>query len=642
MKLLRTRLVWVTYPFFWRGAREHRLALLVLVLLSIALGVVPTLKSELESGLLQHVSDMLRERPSAQAAAAPQMPGPLERPLQRFAKPDPSDEGGLPERLARWMFQGLLILPAVLLYAAIAASEFLLAWWSKAIQARAGKSIFGQLRDEGMRKSLYSDPSELPITSNIAGQQANAIQQGSTSVANTWSYLLDASQYIFALVTTLVLVATKNTLFACLALLLVLAQAGISVWQARKLHAERTALDRTRNLLVAQTDEALSKREILAAYEQQEVYADKLDRIGSEFADIERRLEVAEQRFRGLSQLLVDYGRVAILVLAAVFAAYFGQASVSNIGDAYFLISIYVRMLVPASNLLSRYDSIKRSESTSNAFLDLLEVRPVAAGGQAAAMPDTAWQSQQPVRFCAVSFRYRADDTKPVLTQLNLEIPAGRTTLLLGPSGCGKSTIARLILRFWRPTAGSIEAGGRDIEQWTPQQLRAHMSYVAQGDHIIDETVRENLSWTSKDPIPDARLREVLQSARIGTPPGHQDLLDVPAKELSLGQQQRLSVARVLLDESEIVIMDEPLAGTDVFTFRDMLPLLSGVLRSRGHTVLMISHRLAFASCADHVVVLGSECQVLEQGSPADLLAQGGTFAQLHAASSAELQIAST
>ncbi|WP_326541368.1 ABC transporter ATP-binding protein [Pseudorhodoferax sp.] len=639
MNILRTRLVRVTGPFFWRGVKEHRWALLLLIVLSIALGVVPTLKSELESGLMQHVSDMLRQQSSAAEGGTSQAMAPLAQPLRRFeGDKDPTRERGLPERLADWLFSGLLIVPAVLLYCAIAALEFAIALSSKAIQARAGKSIFGHLRDDGMRKSLYSDPSQLPAGSNLAGQHANAIQQGATSVSNTWSYTLDASQYLFALGTTLLLVATKNPLFAALVLALVAAQAAVSLWQARRLHRERTELDRTRNLLVAQTDEALSKREILAAYEQQDVYARKLDVIGTEYADIERRLEVGEQRFRGLSSLLMDFGRVAILLLAVLFAVYFGGASVGNVGDAYFLVSIYIRMLVPANNLLSKYDSMKRSEATSNAFLDLLETKRASEPADGP-LPDGQWQAQQPIRFDKVSFKYRGQDARQVLEDFSLTIPPGKTTLLLGPSGCGKSTIARLILKFWPPSEGGIRVGGRDIAQWTSHQVRSHMSYVSQGDHIVDETVRENMGWTSATQLPDEELRKALASARIATPHGYEDLLDVPAKELSLGQQQRLSVARVLLDQSEIVIMDEPLAGTDVFTFRDMLPLLTQVLRERQHTVLMISHRLAFASCADHVVVLDSRCRVLEQGSPVELLARRGTFAELHAASTAELRI---
>lgn len=637
---LRTqkRMLGLTLPIFKSRLRRHTRQLIFLGVLSLLLGVVPTLKSEIESGVLQQINDTVRS--SSRLGSGGQV---FSVPLGRFSgqRGQTSEQEGIPERLAKLVFRNITLGGAILAYLLIAVVAFVIELGSKSAQAAISKDLFARLRGEGMRRGLLTDPSDLPSFQNVAGQYSAAIQQGASTVSNTYSYMLDAGQHIFALVTTVVLVATKNWAFALFALTLVLGQVGISMLQARRLAKKRTELDRTRNDLMGRTDDILSKREILVAYEQQDKYAKKLDYITDEYAEVERRLEVGEQKYKGLSELLTDYGRILILLLALALALFLGQSAISDIGDAYFLISIYVRIFVPASNLLTRYDSIKRSEATSKTFLDVLQSGEQESRRMNLPKTSPEWLEGRDIRFSEVFFRYDPKkDERDVLHNCTFTIPAGKTTLMLGPSGCGKTTVARLLLKFWPLRGGSIEIGGHDIGQFSPHDVRAHMSYVSQGDHIVEDTIQENLSWGySKNGITPERMREVLALVGVATPHGYEDILKVPARELSIGQQQRLSIARMMLDESEIVIMDEPLAGVDVFTIRDLLPHLIRLLKERNHTVIMISHRLAFAGCADHVVVLNNTGEIVEEGEPRDLFQKNGVFATLHAASVAELSL---
>jgi ABC-type multidrug transport system fused ATPase/permease subunit len=603
------------------------------------LGVVPTLKSELESGVVQEINDAVRPAPTL----GPQVkPGELfDIPLDRFNQGTTSSQDGIPERLARLLFRNVTLGWAVIVYLLIAVIVFGIELGSKAIQAFVSKDLFAELRGEGLRRGLLTDPSALPAFNNIAGQYAAAIQQGATNVSNTYGYMLDAGQHIFALVTTIVLVATKSWIFALCALGLALGQVVISVVQARRLATKRNELDRTRNALVGRSDDILSKREILLAYEQEDAYVRKLDTLTNTYAEVDRRLAVSEQKYTGLVQLLSDVGRILILLLALALALVFGQSAIGNIGDAFFLISIYVRIFVPSSNLLMRYDSIKRSEATSKTFLDVIQSAEQKTRGSNTGKDEPQWLENRDINFSQVYFRYSPEDKKDVLHSCTFTVPAGKTTLLLGPSGSGKTTIARLLLKFWRHDQGSIQVGGRQINEYSGREVRAHMSYVSQGDHIVDDTIRDNLSWgfSKTGSISPERMRDVIDVVAIDTSHKAGDILDWLAKDLSIGEQQRLSIARMMLDESEIVIMDEPLAGVDVFTIRDLLPHLTRLLRERNHTVVMISHRLAFAGCADHVVVLNALGEVVEQGAPKDLILSQGVFASLHDAAVAELSL---
>ena len=628
----------LTFPILKRRFQQYKKELVILGILSLMLGVVPTLKSELESGVIQEINNVVVQ--SSSVSSPPPAGSVIGVPLQRFRDNRASDQQGVPERLANILFRNVTLGWAVLVYLLIAVIVFAVEFFSKSLQAVVSKDLFAGLRGEGLRRGLLTDPSELPNFNNIAGNYAVAIQQGATNVSTTYGYMLDAGQHIFALVTTIVLVATKSWIFALFAVLLALGQVAISVLQARRLAAKRTELDRTRNDLVGRTDDILSKREIIVAYEQQDDYVKKLDDLTADYAEVDRKLVVAEQKYNGLSQLLSDFGRILILFLALILAVIFGQSAIGNIGDAYFLISIYVRIFVPSSNLLMRYDSLKRSEATSKTFLDVLQAGP-SGTSEHDDKDQPRWLQNNDIEFSDVSFRYHPDDRRDVLSHCTFKVPAGKTTLILGPSGSGKTTIARLLLKFWPVHHGSIRIGGRDIHEHSAQEVRAHMSYVSQRDHIIDDTIQDNLSWgASTEGITPERMRQVIRLVEIDPPHGYDDVLEVPARDLSPGQAQRLSIARMMLDESEIVIMDEPLAGVDVFTIRDLLPHLTEVLRERNHTVVMISHRLAFAGCSDHVIVLNIDGQIVEEGSPRDLIKKkGGVFASLHEASVTELSL---
>ena len=664
----------VTLPIVRKALAAHRGRLLALAILGVLLGIVPTIKSELEAAVLDHITSALPSEAPRQDGLANQ-PEPsagtdqamrerigqtLSEPLRRFSSaPDEAD--GIPESLARLLFRGASFAPAFGVYVVIAVVAFLLVVLSKRLQTAISRDVFASLRSEGLRLGLLTDPSQVPTmysAANPAGQYASAIHQGASTVNATYAYLLEAAQHVFALATTLFLLSTKHPGFAGAAIILVGAQILISVTQARRLKEKRRELDARRNELVARTDDILNKREILVAYEQQDWYVDKLKAATRDYAEVDRQLNIAETRYDGLNSLVTDMGRVLILATALGLAYLFGGRAIRDAGDAFFLLTIYYRLFGPASNLLLHYDNIRRSESVARTFLDVLDA-PVrvrvntrgqempdvprgADAGQPGQRAETsvAWSRGSDIRFSRVTFAYPQRDL-PVLNDISFRIPAGKTTLLVGPSGSGKSTIARLLLGFWelRDGGGEIAIGGHSIHAFTPVELRAHMSYVAQGDHTVDETVRENLQWGQSATAPsDARMHEILSEVSMGEVRGYPNALLAPARALSGGQQQRLSVARMMLDESEIVIMDEPLSGVDLFTQRELLPRLAELFRNRQHTVLLISHRLAFAAFADHVIVMTEQGSVQEEGDPRTLLAQQGEFASLYRASVEELR----
>ena len=237
-------------------------------------------------------------------------------------------------------------------------------------------------------------------------------------------------------------------------------------------------------------------------------------------------------------------------------------------------------------------------------------------------------QSEQdaPLEGCSiqlkdVSFSYGGSDGKDVLHHLDLTIPQGKFTALVGPSGGGKSTIARLVARFWDVTGGSITLGGRDIRALPLKQLSREISFVTQDNFLFDCSLKENIRLGK----PDASDEEVLAAARAAQCEEFLARLDrgwdTPAgeagRQLSGGERQRIAIARAILKDAPIVILDEAPAFTDPENEDKIQSSIMAL--SKGKTLLVIAHRLSTIQNADQIVVL-EKGHIVDQGTQAELL----------------------
>ena len=222
-----------------------------------------------------------------------------------------------------------------------------------------------------------------------------------------------------------------------------------------------------------------------------------------------------------------------------------------------------------------------------------------------------------------VSFSYGGSDGKEVLHHLNLTIPQGKFTALVGPSGGGKSTIARLAARFWDVTGGSITLGGRDIRELPLKQLSREISFVTQDNFLFDCSLKENIRLGR----PGASDEEVFAAARaaqceefIGRlEHGWDTAAGDAGKQLSGGERQRIAIARAILKDASIVILDEATAFTDPEN-EDKIQRSTMAL-SKGKTLLVIAHRLSTIQNADQIVVL-EKGQIVDRGTQSELLSR--------------------
>jgi ABC-type multidrug transport system fused ATPase/permease subunit len=227
-----------------------------------------------------------------------------------------------------------------------------------------------------------------------------------------------------------------------------------------------------------------------------------------------------------------------------------------------------------------------------------------------------------------VSFSYRAGTV--VLRRVSLRIPAGGTTAIVGPSGAGKSTILSLLVRLYDPDGGTIAIDGTDLRRFRLASLRERIAFVPQDPWLMDGSIRDNITL-GRPNVTDA---EVMAAARLALvdefatrlPGGYDCSVGEGGAQLSGGQRRRLAIARALLRDAAILLLDEPTTGLDAGAEREVLQAIRQA--GAGRTVILVTHSLHMAASADRVAVL-SDGAIVEVGAPVDLEVHDGLYGRL-------------
>lgn len=399
---------------------------------------------------------------------------------------------------------------------------------------------------------------------------------------------------------------------------------GVTQWRTR-FRRQMNELDAKAS---AQAMDSLLNFETVKYFNNASYEAGRYDAV---LAEQERAAIKTQQSLSALNagqQLIVAAGLTLVLWRAAVGV----QSGQMSVGDLVLINAFMMQLYAPLNFLGVIYRQIRQSVIDLERMFVLLAA-PNDVPDAPTAAPLRAGEGH--VRFEHVGFAYRPE--RAVLTDVSFELVPGKTTAIVGTTGSGKSTLARLLFRFYDPQHGRITVDGQDLREITQQSLREILAIVAQEPVLFNDTLAHNIAYGK----PGASAQEVEAAARLAAlhefvmslPQGYQTMVGERGLKLSGGEKQRVAIARALLKHPKILVFDEATSALDSRTERAILQQIKNL--ARGHTSLVIAHRLSTVAYADEIIVLEAG-RIVQRGTHAQLLAASeGRYAQLWSAQSA-------
>lgn len=349
-------------------------------------------------------------------------------------------------------------------------------------------------------------------------------------------------------------------------------------------------------------------------------------RFAARVADFGRATETWQRQGRSAGVLtrlaLTPLPTLAILLAVGTLLTVQGSMTPGVLVIGAIIGTMPIEAVVPLMYLSSM---VAESRAGAARIQEILSIDPLPAPAHPVRPADGS------IRFTEVTFGYGGPDGRNALDGVSFEVPAGSVCALVGASGSGKSTVARLIPRFWDVTGGTVEVGGVDVRRVAPDELLRHVALVFQDPFLLDDTVAENIRLVRPDAT-DAEVEAAARAARADEfirtelPGGYATRVHERGGALSGGQRQRLTIARALLADAPVVVLDEATAFADPENEAAIQEALAEL--TAGRTVIVIAHRLSTVVDADQIVVLDAG-RVVEHGTHDELVRAGGRYTRL-------------
>jgi len=484
-----------------------------------------------------------------------------------------------------------------------------------------GRRVIKQLRTETFRQMLalpvsYFDQSSTGV---LVSKLTYNIEQIAESVTNAITVLVRDSLTVLALLAYMLWISIPLTAFLLVTAPLLM---GLVRFVSKRFRKYSGRIQNSMGDVTRVAEEVIGGHRVVKVFGGQDYEARRFESINEHNRRMHMRMVATKAGSVPVVQLIAGIGITGIIY----FATLPGVLDRITVGAFVAFLGAAMLLMAPLRNLANVNAVLQKGITAAHSVFALLDTKPEDPGGS-----HSIERARGEVKFDNVSFSY-GEGKDAVLKDINLEVKPGEVIALVGRSGSGKSTLVSLLPRFHDPDTGRITLDGLPLEEYRRSDLRNQIAMVSQDVVLFNDTVEHNIAYGGLEAVGREAVLEAARKAYAldfieKLPEGLQTVVGDRGVLLSGGQRQRIAIARALLKDAPLLILDEATSALDTESERHIQRALARLMENR--TTFVIAHRLSTIENADRILVL-DQGRIVEAGSHAELLEQGGHYATLH------------